>query len=108
MADTNVRGRWLVFTSLILVVLIEVLPTEGDLKYAAFMHRSLPLYVTVKIACLMTILSPLLVYIGLNGWKGIAAVKGRFVAICIIVGLHLLLDMWLVAILLFRFISGSP
>jgi hypothetical protein len=97
-----VRGRWLVFVSLILVILIEVLPTEADLLFVAWRHKDMSSFLTTKAICLAIILAPLLLYIWINGWRGVVAVKGRFVAITVIVVLKLVFDIWCIVDIFFR------
>jgi hypothetical protein len=92
-----VRGRVLVRDSLILAIFIEVLPTEADLVAVLLSQMSIGLFVLGKAICLAIILLPLSIYIGLNGWKGPSAVKGKFAAICIIVGLNLVGNVWYLA-----------
>ncbi len=92
-----VRGRVLVRDSLMLAIFIEVLPTEADLVAVLLSQMYIGLFLLAKAACLAIILLPLSVYIGLNGWKGLSAVKGKFAAICIVVGLNLVGNVWYVA-----------
>lgn len=88
------RGRWLIFASLLLAIFIEVLPNEIEFILIAVRERNLPLFLATKAISLPIILGPLCLYIWLNGWKGVLVVKGRIVAISIIVGLTLIRDVW--------------
>jgi hypothetical protein len=92
-AKRPARGRELVFTSLILAVLIEVLPTEVDWTAVALhAQNDIRLFVQAKAICLALILAPLLLYLWINGRHGIKVVKGRIVAIGVIVGVRLAMD----------------
>ena len=84
-------SRWLVFTSLVLAVLFEVLPTEIDF-IACAAGRSILLFLTARAICMSVILIPVVLYVWINGWRGLTAVKARVIAIGIIVGLNRALD----------------
>jgi uncharacterized membrane protein YozB (DUF420 family) len=84
-----VRGRWLIFVSLVLAVLIEVLPTEADILVAAYRDSDISLFLATKVICLAVILFPLATYVSLNGWRGVKDEKGRIIAIAIIVLLNI-------------------
>ena len=100
--ETVVRMRWLVFASLLLTLLIEVLPTEADLKWVAARHSDVRQFLVVKAVCLAVILVPLALYVWINGWRGIKAVKARVAVIGIIVVLNLAFDTWLLVDWLLR------
>lgn len=91
-ADANVRGRWLVTTSLVLAALIELASTEADLTVVALLRKDLSSFLVEKAICLAIILTPLLLYIWMNGWRGIIAAKGKITAISIIVVFRLVMD----------------
>jgi hypothetical protein len=82
----------LVFASLVLAILIEVLPTEADLLSVAAMSKDVPLFLAIKAACLLAICLPLVLYVGLHGRRGVKAAKGRLTALGIIVAAKLALD----------------
>ena len=86
------RGRWLVLASLILAVLTEVFPTEVDVLVVAVRSRDLSPFLITKTICLSLILTPLAVYLWMNGKRGMKAAKGRVIAIGTIVVLRLALD----------------
>jgi hypothetical protein len=85
------RWRFLVFASLLLAIAIEVFPTELDLLSVAFLSKNLRLAILGKSVCLTIILLPLIVYIGLNGWHGLRAVRQRVFWIMLIVLINLVL-----------------
>jgi len=90
--DMPLRWTWLPLVSLILAVLIEVLPTEIDILLVLRDQGILKL-ILAKVCCLAIILAPLTVYVSLNGWKGIAFVRGKVWPIGIIVVLRLCMDL---------------
>jgi hypothetical protein len=90
--EPAVRGRQLVFASLLLAVFIEVFPTEADLMWSALAGRCVSLAVAAKATCLAIILIPLFLYVWINGWRGVKAAKGRIIAIGVIVALKLGVD----------------
>ena len=94
--------RWLVFASLLLTVLIEVLPAEADLKWVAARHNDVRQFLVVKAVCLAMILVPLALYVWINGWRGIKAVKARVAVIGTIVVLNLAFDAWILVDWLLR------
>lgn len=49
------------------------------------------LFLLIKVAFSTIILLPMFVYIGINGWRALKAVRGRVCAIVVIVSLVLLL-----------------
>ena len=85
-----IQGRWLVFTSLILTFLIEVLPSEVGYLTLFVRTRNIPAYIGAKAVFLFVILLPLFIYFWKNGSAAYKAVRGRLIIIGIIVGLHLL------------------
>ena len=94
-ARTLCRGRrgrragWMVRLSLLLVILLEVLPTEAatsSLNGPSSRPASLP---AAKSAFLAAIVLPLLAYATLNGWRALRACPVQVVIILGIVGLHL-------------------
>jgi hypothetical protein len=93
--NQQVRWRWLVFTSLILTFLIEVLPTEADLLLGALHLNNIELFFAIKVGCLAVILFPLVLYVSINGWRGIMSVKFRTALIMIIIILKLVGDILL-------------
>jgi hypothetical protein len=92
-----VRGRWLVFASVLLAVFIEIIPTEVDLKLAAFQCKDLRLFLLVKAGCLAAIFFPLALFVWINGWRGIKGVKARVAVIGVIVVLQLAGDVCILA-----------
>jgi hypothetical protein len=85
-------SRWLVFTSLVLAVLIEVLPTEADVMWVALRRGDVLLFVAAKAFFLTLILGPLLIYVGMNGRLGVRAAWRRIAVISIIVGVKFAMD----------------
>jgi len=82
---------------------LEGLPTEADVLHTFVMGPvNLPMYLAVKALFLLVILSPIGVYIRLNGWAGLHLVKGRAIAISIIVGFNLVLSTLVVVNILSR------
>lgn len=90
--EPAVRGRWLVFVSLLFAVSIEVFPAEADLLWVALRRGSLTAFLAVKATCLVATLVPLILYTWINGWRGVKAAKGRIIAIGVIVALKLGMD----------------
>ena len=88
----RLKGQWLVFTSLILAILLEVLPTEADILFVAMRLGNIPLFLAVKAAMLGIILLPLLVFFRLNGYKMHAAVSTRLKIIAAIVIINLIMN----------------
>ena len=88
---STVRGRWLVFVSLILTIHVEIL-VDGDIAARAFLKKDIPFYLMAKLICLTVILFPLLPYLWLNGRRGIKAAWGGMLAIGIVIALRLASD----------------
>jgi hypothetical protein len=87
------RWRFLVFVSLLLAIAIEVFPTEADILWTIGFHtKNLLLVFLAKAVCLVIILLPLSVYIGLNGWRGLRVVMGRVYWIFGIILIKLFID----------------
>ena len=83
-------SRWLVFTSLVLAVL--TFPTEVDFMAVAERTGDILSFLEMMAICLALILVPLVFFFWINGWRGVKVVKGRIIAIGIIVVLKLTLD----------------
>jgi hypothetical protein len=84
--------RGLVFMSLVLAVVIEVLPVETDFTMVAASLGNMSQFILAKATCLATILGPLFIYLALNGWRGVKAVKGMIIGIVVVVVFRLVLD----------------
>ncbi len=61
--EVVVKGRWLVFTSVILAFFLEVWPVEADLLYSAVRTRNILAYLGTKTAILSVILLPLFIFV---------------------------------------------
>jgi hypothetical protein len=85
-------SRWLVFTSVVMVVLTEVFPTEVDVLYMAMRTGNISSFLKAKAVCLALILVPLVIFFWINGWRGLKAVKARIIALGVIFVLNLVLD----------------
>ena len=92
-----IRHRWLVPASLACAVLLEILPVEAGLLFAAAVNGSPVLFVVIKLLCLAAIVAPLAVYLRINGRPGVAAVSQRLAIIGGIVVLNLVLNAIVVA-----------
>ena len=90
--EDQIRAAGLVFWSLILAVLIEVFPTEAGLANICFNIGSLFLSLALKLTCSIIILLPLLIYVALNGRKGLRCARGRIIAIGTIIIVKLVLE----------------
>ena len=93
--ETPARGRWLVFVSVLASVL--TFPVEADFRYMAFRHDDIRLFLMVKAVFLAMILGPLTLYIGMNGWRGLKAVRTRIAVIGVLVVLQLAMDIGVLA-----------
>lgn len=93
--ESVVRERWLVFVSLILAILI-VLTIEVDVTFPA-LFKGVQFYLMAKAVVLAVILSPLLLYVWINGWRGVIAARAVIVVIGTIVGLRMMLDVLAIA-----------
>jgi hypothetical protein len=90
LVDAPARWRWLVRISLILAILNEI--PEVDAQDMALQLHDMRLFLAVTAASWAVILVPLVLYIFVNGWRGITAAKGRITVIGIIVLLNLAKD----------------
>ncbi len=90
--ESPARWRALVFLSVILAVLIEVLPTQVDFQVMAARRHDVQSFLTVAAICFTAILAPVVLFVVINGWRGIRAVKWRIVLIGTIVALGLARD----------------
>jgi hypothetical protein len=91
-AGSNPRATWLVKTSLYLVIMTEVFPTEADTVFIAARTRNIPLFLLIKFVFLAVILGPLFVYVRMNGWRGLKVFPGKVTAIVVIVSLVLIMN----------------
>jgi hypothetical protein len=82
----------LVRTSLLLAVLLEVIPLEGDILdhiiHSTAKGEGILLLVVLKAIFLAIILSPLIVYVVRNGLRSLALAKGQVAIVSIIVGIN--------------------
>jgi hypothetical protein len=92
--EAAVRWEWLVSTSLILAVLIEVLPTEADVLFIALLHKDVSRFLVAKAVCVAVVLAPLVLYVAINGRRGVMAAKRKILVIGVIVVLKLALDVY--------------
>jgi hypothetical protein len=76
--------------SLLLAVFLEVLPLEMDIICVLSSLGDVSRVVAVKAVCLTAIVRPLLIYVLLNGLKGLKRVRGRTAVIGVIVVIHLM------------------
>ena len=103
--DHKVRAEWLVPTSVTLAILLEVLPVEADFSYGhlfGFPTR-VQTILSAKLVCVAMILAPLAIYYVLNGYRGLRHARGRVIAVCLIVLLRFILDLYAIISIL----SGS-
>lgn len=99
------KGTGLATASLLLAICIEVLPTEADMVWGITAASgairdtafSLAVLLAVKAVSLPIILGPLVAFVWINGWRGLAAVRRRTAAVGMIVGLKVLMDIVTVA-----------
>ena len=90
--EDRIRAEWLVSWSLALAVLIEVFPTEAGLANICFNIGSLFLWLALKVTCSIIILLPLLIYVALNGRRGLHCARGRIITIGTIIIVKLVLE----------------
>jgi len=86
------RAKWLAGWSLALAVFIEVLPTEASIASILRSVNLFWLWLTTKLLLFAIILSPLTVYVVINGPKGLRCVWRQAIATIAIVVIHLGLD----------------
>jgi hypothetical protein len=86
------RHKWLVDLSLALVIVIEILPLEADCTCVLIHGGPFVAALVVKLACLTLILLPLLIYLAVNGLKGLAYAGARVTVVAAIVAVRLFLD----------------
>jgi hypothetical protein len=80
----------LVRMSLLLAVFLEVIPLETNIIGVLSSLGDVSRVLAVKAVCLTAILLPLLIYVLLNGLKGLKRVRGRAAVIGVIVVIHLM------------------
>jgi hypothetical protein len=90
------RARWLASTSVLLAVLFEVFPVEADFSYGHLFGfpTSICTILTTKLIFVSILLTPLLIYVAFNGYSGLRYVRGRVVAVCLIIALRFILDLF--------------
>ena len=86
------RESWLVTISLILVILLEVWPTEVGLLHIAVRSNDIVQYVGMKLVFLAVILLPLVFYFRSTGLRGYRHATNRINAIAVIMLLHLAMN----------------
>jgi len=79
--DTAIRWRFLTFVSVILTFLI--VPIEIEIPFM-FRQQSIEVIILARIVCWAVILTPLLSYCLLNGWRGIKIAKWRILLIGVV------------------------
>ncbi len=86
--------------SLTLAVFIDVLPTQAGVTYMLTLARLFWPWLFLKAAFLTIMLLPLGIYIGTKGCAGVRRVRGRVVAIGVIVCARLVVDIivWLLTL----------
>jgi hypothetical protein len=88
-SEPKVRGTVLVTVSTALALLLQANPCfESDTAAKFVAHRGIFGLLAVKAVFLTIILTPLVIYTMLNGLRAIKHVKGRVVAITIIIVLN--------------------
>lgn len=90
------RAGWLIFVSVLLAILLEVLPTEVDVLVTLLQRRDLQRFLAFKSAFLVAILLPLLVYVALNGWRALRVYAVRVGIILAIVVLQLIFNVFMI------------
>ena len=90
--ENSMRYRPLVSLSLFLVVLLEVAPTEADFLATSIPAGRVWFGLAIKSLCLTLILVPLIVYLAMNGRKGLRSARGRIITVCAIIVVRAIID----------------
>lgn len=89
-----VRARWLATTSVVLGFLVEVLPIEADFSYGHLFGFPTTIcgILAVKLICISVIVTPLLLYVVFNGYRGLRHVRGHVFTVCTIITVRFVAD----------------
>jgi hypothetical protein len=99
----TIRGLWLVKMSVVLAVLLEVAPAERNvLGILLSLHNiQLTLILLAKAGFITLIVLPLVIYLAINGLRGLKHVWGRATFVGVVIAANLAVDLFLLRHTLF-------